>query len=359
MFDLPRDVAVLCACSLVCSSWLPIAREHLYSTIHILDAEPAKEKTLSHFVRLLELAPSVGYAVTRVVVIGSFTGSKLPIHDLFSTLTQLPRLRHLHLHHWRISHFASLDLPQRLPLTLQTLELKSIGFFLDAPLNIFRLFNLFPPGCSLTLDKVSFRYVYGSPYLDIVPTLPLPTGLAPSSLTLHYADDRALLLLEAFARTSLPSALKQLYISFYDFTPLLPSLARFIKKCDLQSLTFDLTSCLPYAFWSSKLRLEEASHAVEVHLAPAFQKMTALDEFTLHVGAIPLENAAFWGLCADIVLSLPTTLRALHIFAADEHPGPDVSRLRRALQRFRNLEISEIPGLPTNAWEAELSPGTS
>ncbi|GJE98798.1 hypothetical protein PsYK624_150350 [Phanerochaete sordida] len=358
LLDASEDVQALSACTLVCTAWLPFARDHLFSTLRLSDAEPEKTKKLLQFRSLLESSLGIAYSIRRLVVTGSFTGSKLPLADLMSALALLPRLQHLHLDQWRISHLARMDLSQYTsPLVLETLELQNIGFFLDAPANIFHLLSLFSPTRDLMLTKVSFRYTYGSRYDDLIPKLSLPHSLAPSSLTIHEADDRAQLLLEAFAQTALPSTLTHLHISFYDFTPLLPTLARFLTLAPaLHTLTLDFARSFPYAYWSDKAGLADARAAAAAHLLPALAH-TRLAALELRAPALPPGPGPFWGLARDVLGARPGTLRALRVCAAHADPA-----LRRSLAQHARLEIVEVCGLPEVAetsWPALAKPRPS
>lgn len=340
MLDLPEDVKALCACALVCVAWLPIARQHLYATLQISDPQPEKMRKLSRLQALLESSPGVGRSVRRLVVTGSFTGARLPLAELLAVLVRLPRLRHLHLHHWRISHLGSIVLPKFDPLVLETLELNSIGFFLDAPANIFRLLNLFKPTCELTLAKISFRYTYGARYADIAPTLPLPCALSPSSLVLHDADDRAQLLLEAFAAGTLPGTLTHLHVSFYDCTPLLPALARFLARCAVRRLTLDFARCFPHAFHSSKAGLVAARSEAARHLLPALRH-TRLEALEIRAAPVAPAPGPFWDLCLDVLAALPPSVSAVRVCAV----GGEAS-VRRVLQRVEGSVALEIRSLP-------------
>lgn len=344
---------------MVCAGWLPIARHHLFATLHTKEGYPRASRSISDFARVVRESPGVGHAVTSLVVDSFRSDSKLSFIDLASSLQWLPRLRHLSLNNLRVPNVLNVAKLVSSPRSLQCLEINNVGFYLDNPANFFKLLHLFGNVGELKIERLWFRYVYGASHKDIIPTIPIPSHLSATTLTLHCADDRTELLLESLRHTRILDTLDALYISFYDFTPLVPTVARFLAdpRCHIGRLAFDFCRGFPYAFWSDKSGLIAAQNAVEQVLRRSLPALSSLHTFALHLGNIPPGVSAFWDLCLTILHVLPQSVAELHVHVVNGQFGFDVPVLGRAVRRYDGLECVVIHGLGEDRMREEVRRG--
>jgi hypothetical protein len=271
--EMPENTASLCACCLVCSTWLPVARENLYATVTSHEGKNS-QKTFQRLLHLLTASSAVSQAITHLVIDGTGCTHKLPIDDFLSVLGHLPRLRYLSVRNWRLPTISLSALTKRPPLSLRSLELTNIGFYLDPPAHFFHLLKFFACVDAVIIDWPSFYYAYGASSADLIPSLHVPAHFAISRLMLHAADDRTHLLLTALEHTVTPATLRHLQIAFYDLAPLIPALARLLRTATLQILTIDLSTHFPQAFSSDTRGLADALAAIETYLRPTLQRMS-------------------------------------------------------------------------------------
>lgn len=349
-FTLPNDAATLCSCRLVRSEWAVIAREHLYSIISVRGA-PDAGRNLQSLDSFLGTHPSVGYAVTTLDLSGEpWTTAIIPAAPLMSSLARFPRLRHLRLNGWR---FPTIPVHPQARRHLRTLVLRDAGNYLDSAGKLLQFLDLFSSIDHLRMEKVWFRYAYGMSYQAIVRTLPIPEHLAVSSISLHSADHHTELLLEAFRLTRILETLQELCLSFYDFAPLIPSLARFLAdpRCRVQKLSFDFHA---FPFSTDKRSLFEIRCALDQYLRPVLPSLCSLQSFTLRTGLVGADVSAFWDGCLSLLRLLPTSLLELRLVVEDGHFGYDPVALGRVLERFETLAYVGIHGVVQDEREKEL-----
>ena len=344
---LPKDKDALCACSLVCAAWLPIVREHLFETLRTKAGPAQITRSLSDFVRVSGNSSGVAHAVRTLVVDGFQGDSKLLFTDLVSLLQQLPRLQNLLLNNLRIPDTIDMVQCGYSPRTLRSLEMNNVGFYLDNPTNIFKLLHLFRNIGELQIERLWFRYAYGAPRNEIIPMLPIPTHLSITTLTLYCADERTELMLDSLLHTCVPDTLRNLTISFYDFTPLVPSLSRFLAdpRCHIHRLALDFCRGFPYEFWSDKRMLAEGRSTMEQVLKPALQSLTLLRVFALYTGNIPEDVSAFWDMCLAVLDGLPEGVMEIHMHVVNNQFGFDLPLLVKRLQQYERLVSVVVHGL--------------
>lgn len=346
IFSLAEDATVLCACSLVCYTWLLTARGHLFATLRTQEGQLKRCRGITDLTRTLLSSSSLGHAVKSLIVDGQRSDVKLPVQDLVSVLQQLPCLQHLTVCNARIPSFQDVAAFQE-RTSLYTLRLCNVGVYVDNPANILQLFDLFQSVGELTLEKVWFKYSYGTSSRDIAAALPVPSYLKTTSLILHGADDRTELLLDTFLRTQIPETLRALHLSFYDFGPLVPCLSRFLSdsRCQLQSLALDFSRCFPYTFWSDTPGLRTTQCAIEHVLQPRLPALRSLRRFALHTGNVPYHASAFWDMCLAVLGALPLSIVEMHVYVVNGAFGFGTPEFVRVLQRYGDLKTVVIHGL--------------
>ncbi|KIP03155.1 hypothetical protein PHLGIDRAFT_253410 [Phlebiopsis gigantea 11061_1 CR5-6] len=346
IFSLAEDATILRACSLVCYTWLLIARGYLFATLRTQEGQLKPCRGITDLTRTLLGSSSLGHAVKSLVVDGLRSDAKLPVQDLVSVLRHLPRLQHLAVCNTRIPSF-QIVAPFQERTSLHSLRLCNVGVYVDNPANILRLLDLFESIGELTLEKVWFKYSYGMSSRDTAAILSVPSYLRITSLILHGADDRAELLLDSFLLTQVRETLRALHLSFYDFAPLVPCVSRFLSdpRCQLHNLALDFSRCFPYTFWSHAPGLRATQCAIEQVLQPPLPALRSLRRFALHTGNVPHEASAFWDMCLAVLGALPLSVVEVHVDVVNGAFGFDVPGFVRVLQRYGDLEGVFIHGL--------------
>jgi hypothetical protein len=122
------EVAVLCSAGLVCKSWLPTSRFHLFSKIKIRGLRPTGMGRLGNGPRILELICAEGSTIPPYILHLSIA---VGIQFVDETLLRLPLLNNLKtllLSKINMAHL-SLDAKKRLNIMLENLTFLGLSNF--------------------------------------------------------------------------------------------------------------------------------------------------------------------------------------------------------------------------------------
>ena len=337
--ELPIDYKSLCASTLVCSEWLFVARNHLFSTIHLREDSLAPRRNAKGFFHIVRLSPGIGLAVKSLSVKGSLSvlsSPVIPFDDIISLLGQLSHLQHLTLSHMNPPS-SDTEFPTTVPHPmLRTLSLTSLcyrpGQISYGNTSILRFLDLFSNVNQVRIERVD---ILGHKVLPSSVTL---SHLAASSIVLGSETSSNQTFLDILRLSPTLQFLTELDVTFARFTNVLPNLCSLLgdRKCVIRTLT--LRHYLDQDSWS-KEDPNAAEDAVQELLCPTLQGMYSLRSFRIFV-EWNREDALFWDVCPSILRALPSaSIEELHFYYSTLRAPVDLDFFDGILQMHAHLRM--------------------
>lgn len=350
-FRIPEDAKTLGICSRVCKTWLPIARNHLFSYIHLqlipnVDDADIVPHTIERNEKWIEWNGYHKPKHANLSIVKEFTISSVDTRTvltppiLSSTLASLPRLRRLRVHTTRIiAPQSAPDAPVILS-SLYQLELRCVPI---PPSDFCNLMSLLPHTRKISLICCSL----GSPpstsrTLSIEP----PRTLQPLELSITGNEGYHSQWFDLFERSRALNNIRRFRFGFLqslrDSGQPLDAIKFIAKLINLEGLVWDDTCGLLRHTWpheseyytgmTSRIRL------FQTQIAPVFAEMKTLRNFSMR----PPSSTAHWDLYLRIVKSLPRSLRRLEVYLTQAVLDFDLEAFRLAMAHLANLESVRI-----------------
>lgn len=345
-FHLPDDAKILSICSRVCKSWLPIARNHLFSDMQlrlvqnidgIVPRVEPNEKWVewNGYYKPTYADPSLVQQLT----ITTFNGvPTLTPSILSSTLASFPRLRRLRI------HFAHIPAPQSAvdtPVIRSSLDKLELWNVFIPPNDFCNLMSLFPHTRSISIVDSTLGFPASpSPALSVE----LPRTLHPSALSITGSEDYHSQWLELFGRSV--NSIRSFRFGFLrnvgEHDQPLPTIRFIAKLKNLESLVWDDRSHFPTSGWPDgdtfHTRMTTRVQLFHTYIAPVFLEMQTLRHFSMRPS--PLEF--HWDLYLLIIGSLPRSVRHFEIYLTQYILDFDLQAFHLALARLTQLESVRI-----------------
>ena len=350
----PDDSPALCSCSLVCSEWLPIARAHLFGTVHLHEARVSyARKDLLAFLDILRASPGVGLSVKQLHVRSQGRRTTLSFRNLILVLQQLPHLQRIVL--------SDVYLPgtfpdHRLgPIPCSSLEKLSLVNVVNPSQSIYRAATIFHfLRLFSRIREVDFTQSHlfsntlSTSFDALLVHFPFPARLNTSKLTLGSREHDNATFLRMLQTTHVMETLQELKIiirdPFFFFAPF-KHLTHGPPNNTIHTFTIEIDLSPHFIFSRTTLHITNA-------VRPALRSLHLLRTFHLILRPIPIP-ADSWNLSLAQLRALPSGVQDLHVYAHAISPScfAQMGEAVDGCAGLKNVYVHLPPDAQVSRWD--------
>lgn len=351
---LPQYAHTLSACSLVCKTWLPVARDCLFAYLHVGLAQPEDGVMLAEqSSELVEwnglIKPKYADPLLARQLSISARGVHAITHAILSrTLPACPRVRHLRIGRARLSIPSSVS---EIPVVSYALETIGLDNVHALPQDLINLLSLFPGTRAITIEDCNVMYedADGTSCISSPSTI---SRVEPTSLKVLYSDTKGGVLFDFFRRTRMIHALRTFAFSLHHGSSLDADLgtglSEFIGQlANLEVLLWDDASWdIDMAMFLAKFHPEDEQeiatieHKIEdfqTQVASIFPRLLKLHTFSMSPPSPNLPERT----CAAFLELLPISIRRVEVHISS-YASWTFELFATALTRFQDLQSFAI-----------------